>query len=108
MASLDAKASANGTMTLREALKSKDLLIVDVRSNDEVAEGSYPGAKNIPISDFESRVSELGADLKRPIITYCRAGARSANCAGVAKNKGYVNCFCLANMDAVKDAKSHA
>ncbi len=97
--SLDVKSP--GGMTLREALNSKDLLVVDVRGSDEAKSGPFPGSKNIPISDFEQRVGELG-DKNRPVVMHCRSGMRSGNCCDVAKRAGYVNVFSVANADELQ------
>ena len=91
--SLDDKATPKGTMTLREALNSKDLLVIDVRSEEEYSSGHSSCAKNIPIDVFESRISELGTDLHRPIVIHCARGMRAATCADVAVNRGFVNAF---------------
>ena len=104
--SMDSKASSNGTMTLREAILSRDLLVVDARSADEYRSGHYDGAKNIPVGEFDSRFAEMGADLKRPIIIHCMRGMRAGTCQDIAQSHGYVNVFRASNADEVKQAIS--
>jgi rhodanese-related sulfurtransferase len=53
----------------------KDFVIVDVRDEQEYAEGHIPGAINIPVATFASKSSIL--DKKKRIIAYCNGGGRS-------------------------------
>ena len=78
-----AKASATKDVTPDEAaalMKNKPgaVLVIDVRTPDEFAEGHIPGAKNVDFlgDDFEKQIAALPAD--RPLIVHCAAGNRSA------------------------------
>jgi phage shock protein E len=64
--------------------------IVDVRSPEEFADESYPGAVNIPLNILPSRIEELGPK-DGPIVLYCASGARSASAARFLKQAGYTN-----------------
>ena len=57
---------------------SPNLIILDVRTPDEFAEGHIPGAMNADFlgDDFEKHIAALPAD--RPLIVHCAAGNRSA------------------------------
>ncbi|NHV26715.1 metalloregulator ArsR/SmtB family transcription factor [Burkholderia sp. D-99] len=44
--------------------------LLDVRPQDEYAQGHLPGALNIPLSELDARVSELPAGTE--IVAYCR------------------------------------
>jgi len=95
--SLDSKSA--GGMTLRDALLADNLLVVDVRGSEEAASGTrFPGSANIPVSDFQSRVDELG-EKARPVVMHCRSGMRAGNCRDLAKQAGYVNVFSVANAE---------
>lgn len=61
--------------------------IVDVRSPAEFRAGSYPGARNIPLQELETRMAEIQKD--RPVVVFCASGARSAMAAGLLKRAGY-------------------
>lgn len=65
--------------TQREELQ--DLQIVDVRTPEEVAEGTIPGALNIPHDEVEAGSTE-GLDLDRPIAAICRSGNRATTAGG--------------------------
>jgi ArsR family transcriptional regulator len=44
--------------------------VLDVRPQDEFAEGHLPGARNIPLGELERRLNELPSDTE--IVAYCR------------------------------------
>ena len=106
--SLQDKACAKGTMSLREVLLASNLLVVDVRGEEEAKTGFFPGSKNIPISEFDQRVKELGEDMKAPIVIHCRGGVRASTCRDIAVNQGYVNVFSLDNASHVKQLQKEA
>lgn len=47
---------------LKQEMNRPDLEIIDVREDDEVAEGIIPGAKHIKLGDIPTRISELSKD----------------------------------------------
>jgi rhodanese-related sulfurtransferase/rubrerythrin len=55
-----------------------EYLVVDVREPAEYANGHIPGARLMPLSDFDVRVAELAKLDTRNLVFYCRSGARSA------------------------------
>lgn len=55
---------------LLERLRSDDVIVLDVRPEDEYVAGHIPGALSIPAGDLERRLSELPRD--REVIAYCR------------------------------------
>ncbi|WP_153506457.1 rhodanese-like domain-containing protein [Cumulibacter manganitolerans] len=61
--------------------------ILDVRENDEVAEGMIPGALHIPMGQLQDRLSEL--DRSVPVIAVCRSGNRSATVADALGRAGF-------------------
>ncbi|UOF88685.1 rhodanese-like domain-containing protein [Fodinisporobacter ferrooxydans] len=42
--------------------RGESVNIIDVRNPDEVKKGMIPGAKNIPLTELESRIGELDKD----------------------------------------------
>jgi len=55
---------------LMERLRSNDVIVLDVRPEDEYEAGHIPGALSIPTGELERRVSELPRD--REVVAYCR------------------------------------
>ncbi|MGL4868010.1 MAG: rhodanese-like domain-containing protein [Cetobacterium sp.] len=60
---------------VKELIKEKDVILLDVRTEDEYSEKHVEGALNIPLSELEERVLELEKD--KTYITFCRSGVRS-------------------------------
>lgn len=69
-------------------LVANGALLLDVRTPEEYREHHLEGAMNIPVQDLPSRLRELGAK-SRPIVVYCRSGARSASAAGLMRAAGF-------------------
>lgn len=87
---------AEGTVTLVDAEASeqliestKDLVVLDVRTPEEVAAGALPGAINIDLSspDFTRQMAELDRDV--PYFVYCRSGNRSAQAVKIMQDLGF-------------------
>lgn len=63
-------------------------LLLDVRTPAEFSDGHVDGATNIPVQELASRMAEVGPKT-RPVVVYCRSGARSATATGMLKSAGY-------------------
>ncbi|MDH4078115.1 MAG: rhodanese-like domain-containing protein [Acidimicrobiia bacterium] len=61
--------------------------LVDVREPDEVAEGTLPGAVNIPLGELPSRLGEL--DKSRRVVVLCRSGGRSTKASMMLTDAGF-------------------
>ena len=70
--------------------------LVDVRERDEFEGplGRIPGAKSIPLGELNARAGELAKD--RPVVTICRAGARSAQASVMLQKLGFADVANLA------------
>lgn len=67
---------------------SQKVHIIDVRTEDEYAQGHIMGAINIPVNDttaFLATVDSLRE--KTPFAVYCRSGVRSAAASKLLINK---------------------
>jgi rhodanese-related sulfurtransferase len=65
----------------------KDLVVIDVRENEEVAQGIIPEAKHIPLQQIPESLNELDTD--KQYIMVCRSGKRSMQAAMHLKEHGY-------------------
>ena len=71
-------------------IKADSVVLLDVRTPQEYAEGHIDGALNINIQsdDFRQRAEkELSKD--PTILIYCRSGRRSMEAAGILSELGY-------------------
>ena len=60
----------------------------DVRTPGEYRDGHYPGAVNIPLNELVQRLNEF-KEMKKPIVAYCRSGARSGMAVSLLKQNGF-------------------
>ena len=68
--------------------------LIDVREPDEVAEGTLPGAVNIPLGDLPQRMGEL--DPQRRVVVLCRSGGRSTMASEQLTAAGFTDVVNLA------------
>ncbi|MBO2944930.1 rhodanese-like domain-containing protein [Paenibacillus sp. F411] len=62
------------------------LYMIDVREDDEVAQGMIPGAKHIPMGEIPDRIQEIPAD--QEVIFICRSGGRSQRVCDYLSQQG--------------------
>ena len=80
-------------------------VFVDVREDEEVAEGVIPGALHIPLHELEERVTEIPAGKK--IITVCAHGMRSQEALMILKQSGLSPVFSLEGGMVVWQSQGH-
>lgn len=78
---------ANDRSELLEKAQNGDIVVLDVRPNDEFAQAHLPFANSIPLDELNERLKELPRD--KTIVAYCRGP------------------FCLMAPDAVKLLRQH-
>lgn len=71
----------------------KDLLVVDVREQEEYQQGHIANSILMPTSAFQDRVNELPKD--KSIALVCASGARSAQVADFLVQSGYKDVYNL-------------
>lgn len=73
--------------------ENSDIVIVDVREEEEMAEGYIEGAVLIPLDTVESEVESKITDKDKTILVYCRSGRRSAIACDIMDSLGYKNVY---------------
>lgn len=66
-------------------------IILDVRTEEEYAQGHIPGAILIPDYEIEQKAEEILTDKSQMLLVYCRSGRRSKNAAEVLLKLGYTD-----------------
>lgn len=66
-------------------IASFDLL--DVRDEDEFAEGHVPGARNLPLNSLRAALGSLQKE--RPLAVYCAVGGRAHNAVRLLRQHGF-------------------
>lgn len=83
--------SAGGTsVTVQDAVQLANRqhgVFVDIRTPEKFKTGTIPQARNIPISDLETRSKSLPKD--KPIILFCDSGQQTGPAAGKLRKLGF-------------------
>ena len=74
------------TVDYRELVKN-GAQIIDVRTPAEFSSGSIRNSRNVPLQELVSEMKKM--DLKKPIITCCASGMRSASAKSILKQNGF-------------------
>ena len=93
--------SVNINDELKEAKKTKDAVIIDVRSSDEYAQGHIPGALNVPADNIEA-MPDVIPNRETPIFTYCLRGSRSSRASRTLKAMGYTRVINMGGINKYK------
>ncbi len=67
--------------------KTRDAIIIDVRTIKEFKQGAISGSKNIPLQTIKSKIEDI-KKYNKPVITCCASGMRSGSAASILKNNG--------------------
>lgn len=83
------------------AKTAKDVVILDVRTDEEFAETHVKGAQQIDFrsADFKEKIAKL--DKTKTYKVYCRSGNRSGKAIDMMKDMGFKD---LENLGSVQDA----
>ena len=91
----ESKEAVYMNITAEEAKKIMDTeseyVVLDVRTEDEFAQGHIPGAILIPDYAIREEAEEALPDKNALILVYCRSGRRSKNAAQILLELDYTN-----------------
>jgi rhodanese-related sulfurtransferase len=76
--------------------KDKKVVVIDVRTPEETAQGVIKGAvvfADVNAPDFAAKIAAL--DTNKTYLVYCRSGARSSNAAQYMISKGFTKVYNL-------------
>ncbi len=93
--------SACNPQTEKEKVDYKTAFLVDVRTPDEFAEGTVPGAVNIPLQEIDHRIAEFQG--KKQIVVFCRSGSRSTQAKSLLEQAGVTNIINGGTWEQVRD-----
>lgn len=82
--------------TMNEMIsKNKNIIIIDVRTEDEYMDNHINGAVNIPLQDIKEKISSIVKNKDDVVIVYCEYGERSSKACNKLEKMGYVNVYNL-------------
>ena len=78
----------------KEMMDAQDLLILDVREQEEYDSGHIPDAVLLPVGTItEKSAAEVIPEKDTTVLVYCRSGNRSKNAAKTLAGLGYTNIY---------------
>ncbi|MCL2223131.1 MAG: rhodanese-like domain-containing protein [Oscillospiraceae bacterium] len=83
------------TITASEAklMMTDDVVILDVRNQDEFEQGHIPNAILLPAGELRENAERILPDKNQVILVYCRSGVRSAAAAQELALFGYTRVY---------------
>ena len=66
-----------------------DFILLDIRSEGEVARGMLPGAEHLPMHLIPVKLNELPRD--KTVVLYCHSGSRSYHATAYLAQQGMNN-----------------
>ena len=84
-----------GPVEATQLSNREDAVFLDIRDEGEYKVGHIPDAIHIPMKQFAERAGELEKHKNRPVIAYCRSGARSTAVGSILKKHGFENVYNL-------------
>ncbi|MBT2706589.1 rhodanese-like domain-containing protein [Pseudomonas sp. ISL-84] len=79
----------------KELWETEQAEVLDVRSEEEYAEGHIPGAALIPLPVLEENLDQL--DKEKPYLVVCRSGNRSAQASQILAENGFEKIYNMEN-----------
>ncbi len=73
----------------RLAAGDDSVLVVDVRSAEEFAQGHVPGAINVPHDAIDAHLETLRSAEGKDIVLYCESGRRAGMAERTLRDKGF-------------------
>ncbi len=70
-----------------------EVVMIDVRTDVEFAQGSIQGAKHLPLHMLPLMADQL--EKEKPVVLICRSGARSGQACAFLAQKGFENVYNL-------------
>jgi len=70
-----------------------DLIILDVRTEEEYNSSHLFNSTLIPLAELEGRIGELDAYKNSEIIVYCRSGTRSRQASEILVDNGFTKVY---------------
>lgn len=82
---------------LKKLTKNQEVMLIDVRSNQEYEEGHLNGAINISVYNIKNKIEDFVKNKEQLIILYCSSGHRSKKAKEILEKIGYTNVYNLKN-----------
>ena len=78
---------------LQQMQSQGEVIVIDVRTDAEFAQGSIQGAKHMPLHMLPLVADQM--ENEKPVVLICHSGARSAQACSFLASKGFENVYNL-------------
>lgn len=79
-----------GPTELQQKLKeTNDIVLLDVRTNQERTSGTIKGSIHIPLHELSRKLDELNKYKSKEIVCYCATGRRSLSAAAKLRKQNF-------------------
>lgn len=82
--------------------EDKNIVILDVRTEDEYNSGHIENSILIPVDDLKDNAEGILKDKDQKILIYCRSGNRSSTAGKILKEMGYTNLYDFGGINSWK------
>lgn len=82
-------------------LSSNEIILIDVRSLEEVKTGIIQDAIHIEWTQIDKEINDIDVTKDQPIFLYCRSGNRSGKATVILEKIGFTN---VVNAGGIKEA----
>tara|TARA_B100000886_G_scaffold305457_1_gene237203 strand:- start:56 stop:406 length:351 start_codon:yes stop_codon:yes gene_type:complete len=82
-------------------LSSNEIILIDVRSLEEVKTGIIQDAIHIEWTQIDKEINDIDVTKDQPIFLYCRSGNRSGKAKVILEKIGFTN---VVNAGGIKEA----
>ena len=79
------------TLLFSSLLSSNEVIVIDVRSLEEVKTGIIESAIHIEWTEIEKEISNIDIAKHQSIYLYCRSGNRSGKATAILEKMGFTN-----------------
>ena len=76
-------------------INDRDPIILDVRPTADFKRGHLLNALNLPVTQIETQMGQIGKDKARPVLVYCALGANSMLAVDKLRKNGYTEVYPL-------------
>lgn len=77
------------SVELERRLSADEIVLLDIRTEGEVARGILPAAQHLPMQEIPVRIEELPRD--KAVVLYCHSGVRSYHACVFLVGQGFTN-----------------
>jgi rhodanese-related sulfurtransferase len=78
-----------------QMMNQDEVVVLDVREASETAGGKIARALQIPFSALKTRIGELDKHKSKPVLVYCKTGARAGSACRELQKAGFDKVYSL-------------